>query len=395
MLNKLISRGDHITAIIPKNSKFSNTNVDFHYYEMERGNGADTDPLAIEIETKVLRGRAVSKVASRLKDCDYFPDLIIGHSGWGECLFLNIVWPDAKLLYYIEYAYNIIGSDTDFEDVHKPINTLESLSKVSMKNSSVFMSLDQMTWGITPTIFQYNTLPSWGKAKTSVIHDGINTNWACPGKAKGLKLYDGTIISSSDKVITFINRTYEPYRGIHVFLQSLVDVFKTDKDVKVLLVGNDTPNVSYGAARNDGQGWLSWYKQKLGNSVDWNRVYNLGLLSHDELREIYRISKVHVYLTYPFVLSWSLLEAMSCGCLVIGSDTEPVREVIKHNENGFLVPFDNSKQLANQIVEALNDKAHNMTIRKNARKTIINNYNLDDCLVNQLNLINKITDSYC
>ena len=132
LLNKLISRGDHITAIIPKNSKISNTNVDFHYYEMERGNGADTDPLAIEIETKVLRGRAVSKVASRLKDCDYFPDLIIGHSGWGECLFLNIVWPDAKLLYYIEYAYNIIGSDTDFEDVHKPINTLESLSKVSM-----------------------------------------------------------------------------------------------------------------------------------------------------------------------------------------------------------------------------------------------------------------------
>ena len=117
------------------------------------------------------------------------------------------------------------------------------------------------------------------------------------------------------------------------------------------------------------------------------------MLSHGELREIYRISKVHVYLTYPFVLSWSLLEAMSCGCLVIGSDTEPVREVIKHKQNGFLVPFHNSKQLANQIIEALNDKDHNMKLRTNARKTIINNYNLDDCLVNQLNLINKITDS--
>ena len=171
---------------------------------------------------------------------------------------------------------------------------------------------------------------------------------------------------------------------MHALLQNNHPNFQT------ILVGKDTPNVSYGKRRDDNEGWLTSLRKKHGNRLDWSRIHCLGLVKHSTLRKIYQISSAHVYLSYPFVLSWSMLEAMSAGCLVIGSDTEPVKEVIEHGHNGLLVPFKDHKSLSETLLWVLNNQKSTDNIRKLARKTIINKYELKTCVKKQLNLIENL-----
>ena len=227
------------------------------------------------------------------------------------------------------------GTDTDFLDKFNVKPDLFDNSRGRMKNANVLLNLDQMAAGITPTAFQHSTLPHWAQ-KTHVIHDGIDTNWA---SRQGISLRVGDHTFNSDSELVTVNRTYEPYLGIHIFIDSLQKVLRDCPNTYVLLVGQDTPNVSYGKKREDGQGWLSILRREYSDSIDWSRVLDLGRISHEYLLMIYQITTVHVYLTYPFVLSWSMLEAMSCEAMVVGSDTQPVQEVIIDGQNGALVHF--------------------------------------------------------
>ena len=243
-----------------------------------------------------------------------------------------------------------------------------------------------MNWGLTPTKFQYNLIPEWARNKTSVIHEGIDTEWATPDLSTKLKVSPEKVISANDNVVTFINRTFEPYRGIHKMIQAIEDIQMACPETQFILVGKDSPKVSYGSSRPDGKGWLKYLKEKHTERINWNNVHHVGKVSHDRLRDIYRISSVHVYLTYPFVLSWSLLEAMSCECTVVGSRTAPVEEVIESGKNGILVDFANSKELAEKVVEILNNKQIYKHLGQNARSTIIKRYSLNTCLEKQLTL---------
>ena len=332
LVGELIRLGHKIVSISPsKVAKYSG--VTHITYQVEKGNSLDAHTLIHETETKVIRGAAVAKQASKLKESGFTPDLIIGHPGWGECLFLHTIWKKVPQIHYIEYAYDSEDSDTQYEELQEDFSDWQSQAKLHMKNANVLLNLQRMTHGLMPTKYQFNTLPNWAKKKTSIIHDGIDTSWLRPNINAKIRLSDGKVLTSKDEIITFINRTYEPYRGIHVFIRSLRRVLNERPNATVLLVGKDSPIVSYGKNREDGRGWLSFLKEKYEKEIDWSRVVNLGTITHQHLRIVYQVTSAHVYLTYPFVLSWSLLEAMSCGALVICSNTSPVKEVVEHGIN--------------------------------------------------------------
>jgi glycosyltransferase involved in cell wall biosynthesis len=201
------------------------------------------------------------------------------------------------------------------------------------------------------------------------------------------------VLRPGDPVITFINRTFEPYRGVHVFLEALAQLQALHPTAQAVLVGADTPKVSYGAHRSDGRGWLTVLREQLGDRLDWRRIHLLGKVPHEVLREVYRVSAAHVYLSYPFVLSWSLLEAMSCGATVVGSATAPVQELIQHGKTGLLVPFGDAEALARTLLAALQQPAALAPVRQRARQHIQAHYALSACLQRQLQLVDAVAGS--
>ena len=391
----LLARGDELWAIRkPSKQSISSTskNLSVLTYKIQRGNGRDTHPLALETESKVIRGDAAAQQAQCLKQRGLTPDLIAGHPGWGDMLFLSDVWPQVPQLHYLEFFHGVPGTDNDITDRYATEQTLNERARIRMKNANLLLNLNQMSQGLSPTDFQRSVLPAWAQAKTSVIHDGINTQWLTPDATAQLNLPNGTVLRAGDPVITFVNRTFEPYRGIHVFLEALALVQHQHPKAQAVLVGNDTPQVSYGAHRNDGKGWLTALREELGDQLDWSRIHCLGTVAHKTLRQIYRVSAAHIYLTYPFVLSWSLLEALSCGCLVIGSATAPVQEVIQHGHNGLLVPFQDARQLAKTMLQALLKPQLMEPLRLQARHSM-EPYALPRCLKQQLALIDSLASA--
>lgn len=393
LLPRLARRGDEIWGIgRDRPSLQLPQGVRYAPYRLRRGNGADTHPLVVETESKVLRGEAAAGTAERLAAGGLTPELIVGHPGWGDMLFLDIIWPEVPQLHYVEFFHGVPGTDNDFPDVHAGTLDWRERARSRMKNANHLLNLNQMSRGVSPTRFQRSLLPEWAQLRTEVIHDGIDTDWLCPDPSVSLTLPGGITVRPGDPVITFVNRTFEPYRGIHVFLEALARLQRVHADAVAVLVGSDTPRVSYGAHRSDGRGWLAALREEMGARLDWSRVHALGAVNHSVLRSVYRISAAHVYLTYPFVLSWSLLEAMSCGCLVVGSDTAPVQEVIEHGCNGLLVPFSNADALANTLMRALRDPVGMHPLRERARGHIQRHYAIEACQGRWLDLLQQVAE---
>lgn len=399
LIPALRARGDELWAISgPRKPEQIPTGVRYATYRPKRGNGSDTFPLASELETKVIRGEAVAVVADQLARQGFQPDLILGHPGWGEMLFLGDVWPNVPQLHYVEFFHGVPGTDNDFADAHATPQTWQEKARARIKNTNLLTNLNQMHAGLCPTRFQHSLLPSWAQANTQVIHDGINTEWLCPDANANLQipprpeLPGGLLLRPGDPVVTFVNRTFEPYRGVHVFLEALSQLQAHHPTAQAVLVGADTPKVSYGAQRQDGRGWLTVLREQLGDRLDWSRIHALGKVPHATLRTVYQVGAAHVYLSYPFVLSWSLLEAMSCGALVVGSDTAPVQELIQHERTGLLVPFGDAEALARTLKKALKQPSTLKTVRKKAHQHIQRHYELRTCLQQQLNLVKAVSE---
>ena len=402
LIPTLQNRGDEIWSIgTPRSNSQVPSGVNFVPYRPKQRNGSDTFPLASELETKVIRGEGVARIAAQLSEgavtgSHWKPDLIVGHPGWGEMLFLGDVWPDVPQLHYVEFFHGVPGTDNDFSDQYASPQTWKEKARARIKNTNLITNLNQMKVGLCPTHFQHSLLPGWAKSKTKVIHDGINTSWLCPDSGAKLRipansnLPNGLVLNAGDPVITFVNRTFEPYRGVHIFMESIAQLQARHPTVHTVMIGKDTPKVSYGANRSDERGWLTALGEQMGNRLDWKRIHTLGQVPHKTLRDVYRISSAHVYLTYPFVLSWSLLEAMSCGALVVCSETKPVEELVRHNENGLMFPFGDSNALTDTLLEVLQRPDLMMPIRRQARQHIQSNYELNDCLEKQLAVINSM-----
>lgn len=387
----LLARGDSLTAIGRDTSPAGAPAVQRLGYRYTRGNTPGLPPLLVELETKVLRAGWAAELADKLRAGGYRPDLIMAHPGWGEALFLGDVWPDVPQLHYLEFDYQA-GVDMHFDPEFPTADTWQERARARMKAANTQLNLAAMTWGITPTRFQWSTLPAGQRGRVSVIHDGVDLNRIGPDPNATLQLADGTRLGGpgADPVLTMVNRTFEPYRGIHRLMRALPELQRRHPRLQVLLIGRDSPQLSYGRNRSDGCGWLTALRQELGEQLDWTRIHAPGKLPYGQFVQAMQLSSAHVYFTYPFVLSWSLLEAMACGALVIGSATAPVQEVVEHGRNGLLVDFFDQDALVETVSDAISQPAAFEALRRAARHTVEQRYELKACLARQLALIDAV-----
>lgn len=324
------------------------------------------------------RGIRAALAARTLRDKHGFvPDVILGHSGWGETLFLKEVWPDSPLIVYSELMFRSTGMDVNF-DPEFPEDALTAGVRVTARQAHLMESLVLADHGVTPTRFQRDSHPALFHPRLTVLHDGIDTARLVPDPQAQMTLPDGTQLAAGDEVLTYLSRALEPYRGFHIFMRALPQILAARPNARVVIVGRDKQ--SYGSAPKDAANWREKLLAEVGDRLDLSRVHFAGTLPYDGFVRLMQVSRAHVYLTYPFVLSWSLMEAMSAGCQIIASDTAPVREVITHGHNGLLVDFFDVDGLAQTVAAALADPEAGAARRAAARQTILDRYRLEDCL---------------
>ncbi len=361
--------------------------VEVHRYQLNRGSSRQIHPWAQEFETKVIRGEACAAASSQLKAQGFTPDVIVANPGWGESLFLKDVWPGARLLAFIEFYYAARGLDFDFDpEFHR--RDLARDAQLRAKNAHLLMTLEDMDWGLSPTHFQRSTVPETYRDRISVIFDGIDTGVVRPDSVATITLKDRSARSGGE-VITFVNRNLEPYRGYHIFMRALPEILRRRPQAIALIVGGD--GVSYGAAAPAGKTWKQVFLDEVKDRLDLSRVFFLGRLSYADYLKVLQVSACHVYLTYPFVLGWSCIEALSAGCLVVGSATPPVKEVIEHEKNGLLVDFFDVGTLADTVVDCLARAERYAPLRAAARRTAVERYDLATvCLLQQVQLVERL-----
>jgi glycosyltransferase involved in cell wall biosynthesis len=319
---------------------------------------------AREFELAMLRAEATAKSAASLKQLGFTPDIIIGHHGWGELLNLHDVWARAPLLGYQEFYYNSEGFDVGFDPEFPAGDDIGA--RIRAKNAVNLLSLTNPGHGQTPTLFQHSTYPAWARPNISVLPEGVNLDICKPDPElrKRIVTLGGYRIRPADKLVTYVVRDLEPYRGFHVFMRALPRILRERPDARVILVGGD--NVSYGARLEKGS-WRERMLDEVGSQLDMDRVHFPGRVPYDTYVKLLQRSDAHVYLTYPFVASWSLREAMASGCAIVASDTSPVREFVADRKTGRLVPFLEPEKIAEGVLELLEDAALNRKVRRAAR----------------------------
>ena len=393
IVQRLAKRGGHQMGALGINpldkSRDISDQLQHFRYPLQRGNTKGVHPLVMETETKVIRAEACVSAAEQLKKKGFEPDLICAHPGWGEPLFLKAVWPDTPLLCYQEFFYNEYGFDSNFDPEFQEERRWYPQAKLLMKNAYLHLTLDQADWNVSPTHFQASSFPEHYRRRISVIHDGVDVSLAVPNPTPApLELSDGTLLNHGEQIVTFVNRRLEPYRGCHTFLRSIPEIQKLCPEARIVIVGG-TSGVSYGAVCPQGE-WKDRFLAEIEGQYDPSRVHFTGKLPYEQFIPLLQLSACHVYLTYPFVMSWSLLEAMACGCAVVGSDTAPVREVIRHGHNGLLVDFFSPLDLATATAELLCNRERARAFGVEARRTVERTYDLDACVTRQLALMDLV-----
>jgi glycosyltransferase involved in cell wall biosynthesis len=341
-------------------------------------------PFARRFDLECHRAEQVIYALTNLASSGFVPDVIIAHPGWGETLPIRTFFPKARFIVYCEFFYGSADRDVGF-DPEFPGVGMDGHVSLQLKNAASLLALSECDAGLAPTFWQRATFPGIFRDKITVQHEGVDTLIVKPAANASFRLPSGKLLTAKDELVTFVARNLEPLRGYHVFMRALPRIMAERPNAEILLIGGH--GTSYGAPPSTGTTWKSLFLDEVAGQIDLKRVTFAGYLPYEDYLRALQISSAHVYLTYPFVLSWSLLEAMSAGCLVIGSDTAPVREVLG-NENGILVPFFDTGQLADRIIDALAHRERFRKLRAAARQTILDKYDLaQTCLPALVNLV--------
>jgi glycosyltransferase involved in cell wall biosynthesis len=319
------------------------------------------------------RAYGVAQQARALAGRGFHPDLVVVNTGWGENLFLKEVWPSARHVAYFEYFYNAKGQDVDF-DPEFPVRNEETIWRLRLKNAMQLAALDVADSAVAPTRYQRDTFPSYLRDRIAVIHDGIDAQGLRPDPSIGIRLGpEARPLTRSTPIVTYVTRNIEPMRGSHIVLESLPGLLDLHPDLQVIIVGG-TRDVSYSARPPQGKTWFEVFRSRVKGPVDWSRVHMVGRLPYDQLVRVLQVSSAHLYLTYPFVLSWSLIESMALECRIVASATPPVEEVIRAGQNGRLFPFFDRGALVGQVRDALADQDGSAAMAAEARRVALERY---------------------
>lgn len=382
------SRPEHQVIFITQRKEGHLPGVKKIVYKPRRTIAPQVHHYLRESEAAVLNAQEVARIALDLRKSGFIPDVMLGHNGWGEIWYLKDIFPEAPLVGYFEFFYRLHGADVGFDP--KEVTTPDTAPRLRTKNLGNLLALDTADLGQCPTEWQKSGYPRRYQSILNVMHEGIDTTVVKPNPRARVIVQDKKIeLTAGDEVVTYVARNLEPYRGFPSFMRSLPRVLAARPKAQVLIVGGDGPG--YGTRLPKGQTFRQQLLGELQGSIDLSRVHFLGKVPHDGFLKVLQVSRVHVYLTYPFVLSWSMLEAMAAGCLVVGSRTPPVEEVIQHGGNGLLVDFFSPEQIADRIIDALEDSRSFASLRRNARQTIVDRFDLRSiCLPAHLRLLNML-----
>lgn len=345
-----------------------------------------------DTEAAVLNAQNVARVALDLKQGGFVPDVMLAHNGWGEAWYLKDVFPDTPLIGYLEFFYRLHGADVGFEP--GPPLIFDTGPRLRTKSLGNLLALDAVDLGQTPTQWQKSLYPKLYQPKIQVVHEGVDTRVVAPNAEVRFKLPgSGRVLTRQDEVLTYVARNLEPYRGFPSFMRALPEILRQRPQAQVLIVGGD--ETSYGSPPGNGKTFRELMLAELGDALDRQRVHFLGKVPYPFFLQVLQVSQAHVYLTYPFVLSWSMLEAMAAGCVVVGSRTAPVQEVLRDGENGLLVDIFNPQDIAQRAVQVLADPGAYDAMRQAARQTIVDRYDLQTiCLPAQLRMLGSAINGH-
>ncbi len=322
------------------------------------------------------------------RDEGFRPDLVMGHTGWGELLFMKQIWPDVPVLGFFEYFYRMKGGLVGF-DPDEPVSDHAPFINHA-RNAVPFASIESVDLGHVPTEWQKNLFPESFHERFYVCHDGIRTDFLRPDPNAALPLQRlGRALTREDEVFTYMARNLEHARGFHIFMRALPKILAARPAARVVVIGGD--DVSYGRKSDHPGGLRAELTEELGDSVDWSRVHFIGRVPYTAFCQVVQLSRCHIYLTMPFVLSWSLLESMSMQATIVASDVAPVREAIDHGKTGLLVDFFDVDALAEQVIDVLADPGAYAHVGPAARAHVVEKYDfLTRCLPEHLARMNSL-----
>lgn len=387
----LVARGHEVSVITAhdNSARFPYPGARYGYAPPDKARVAGAGaPLAAHHAQMTGRGAAAARVAARLRDEQgYRPDVIFGHPGWGEMLYLSAVWPDVPQLHYAEFYYAPTGRDADFDAEFQKPSLARAIRTLAMR-SHIGQSMLEAAAALAPTEWQASSFPRWLRPGIRVIHDGVDTDVLRPDPAATFAV-PGTdlVLRAGDEVLSYVSRNIEPYRGAHIFLRALPEVLAARPRAQVVVVG--AAGQSYGSAPAGGGSWKDLLLAELGDRLDLSRVHFTGMLPPPAYRRLLQVTRVHAYLSYPFVLSWSLIEAMASGAAIVASRTPPVEEVIEDGVNGRLVGFFDIPGWSAALTGALAGPAALVPLKAAARETVLGRYALKDCLPKILDLVEE------
>ncbi len=381
----LEARGHQLVALTAEKNQQSTATRTYRYPMHDTPPDPRHSRLGTTYTAMTDRAHRVARAAIQLRDrVGFRPDVIFGHSGWGETLFLREVWPEARHLVYAEFYYAPKGLDVGF-DPEFSRDDLGTRFSVVARQAHLALSMVQADAALSPTEWQADSFPPCFRDKITIIHDGVDTEALTANREAVYRLPTGQLIRAGDEVLTYIARNIEPYRGSHIFMRALPEVLAARPEAQVVIIGGD--GVSYGSAPPNGS-WREVFLAELEGRLDLSRVHFLGRVPYADFIRLMQISRVHAYLTVPFVLSWSMLEAMAMEACVVASRTGPVEEVITDGVNGRLVDFFDIEAWSEMLTNALASPQRYTALRQAARRTIVENYDLSRvCLPRQLRFV--------
>lgn len=367
LLPSLLSAGHQCAAIAQGGRQVEG--IPLLQWKSKRSSTPGILDLAVRAEADLIRGRAAADCALQLKESGFEPDLVIGHPAWGEVAFMKEVFPRARQILVGEFYYKAKGGDVGFDPEFSDQGAPDAF-RVHAKNAVMAMTYADADRIICPTPFQASAFPPALRDRALIIHEGIDTDRIKRRPNARLKLGETREIDGTTPVVTFINRVFEPMRGFHIMMRALPALLQAVPNVTVLMIGSEKTS-GYGAPAPEGGTWLSYMMKEVGTRLDPSRVLFTGPVPHETMLTALSLSWAHVYYTYPFVLSWSLVEAMGCECLVLGSDTPPLHDAIERGRNGLLHDFFDAAALSQAMIDACNHPQRYAPLRSAARQTVL------------------------